>query len=311
MKRKFKKVLVANRGEIAIRIFRACSELGIRTVAIYSNEDKNSLFRTKADESYLIGKNKSPIDAYLNIDEIIKLALNKGVDAIHPGYGFLSENPEFSRKCEEVGIEFIGPRHKTMEKLGDKIQSKLVANSVGVPTIPGVERAVTSEEEAIEFANYCGYPVILKASAGGGGRGMRVVENESDLLKEYYSAKNEAKKAFGIDDIFIEKYLEKPKHIEVQILGDKYGNIVHLHERDCSIQRRHQKVIEYTPAFSVKEEIRGRICADAIKIAKSVDYRGVGTVEFLLDKYGNHYFIEVNPRLQVEHTVTEMVSRRL
>ena len=308
MKRKLKKVLVANRGEIAIRIFRACSELGIRTVAIYSNEDKNSLFRTKADESYLIGKNKSPIDAYLNIDEIIKLALNKGVDAIHPGYGFLSENPEFSRKCEEVGIEFIGPRHKTMEKLGDKIQSKLVANSVGVPTIPGVERAVTSEEEAIEFANYCGYPVILKASAGGGGRGMRVVENESDLLKEYYSAKNEAKKAFGIDDIFIEKYLEKPKHIEVQILGDKYGNIVHLHERDCSIQRRHQKVIEYTPAFSVKEEIRERICADAIKIAKSVDYRGVGTVEFLLDKYGNHYFIEVNPRLQVEHTVTEMVT---
>ncbi|MCR2043056.1 pyruvate carboxylase [Anaerosalibacter massiliensis] len=308
MKRKIKKVLVANRGEIAIRIFRACSELGIRTVAIYSDEDKNSLFRTKADESYLVGKNKSPIEAYLSIDEIVNLALNKGVDAIHPGYGFLSENPEFARKCKEVGIEFIGPDYKVMEKLGDKIQSKLVANSVGVPTIPGVEKAVTSEKEAIEFANYCGYPVILKAAAGGGGRGMRVVEDEKDLLDEYHSAKNEAKKAFGIDDIFIEKYLEKPKHIEVQILGDKYGNIVHLHERDCSIQRRHQKVIEYTPAFSITEEEREKISNDAIKIAKAVNYSSVGTVEFLLDKHGNHYFIEVNPRLQVEHTVTEMVT---
>ncbi len=308
MAKQFKKILVANRGEIAIRIFRACSELGIRSVAIYSDEDKNALFRTKADESYLIGKNKSPIEAYLNIDEIVNLALNKGVDAIHPGYGFLSENPEFARKCEEVGIEFIGPNRRVMEKLGDKIQSKLVANSVGVPTIPGVDKAVTSEEEVIDFANYCGYPVILKAAAGGGGRGMRVVKNEKDLLNEYYSAKNEAQKAFGIDDIFIEKYLEKPKHIEVQILGDKYGNIVHLYERDCSIQRRHQKVVEYTPAFSITEEKRKEILNDAIKIVKAVNYSSVGTVEFLLDKYGNHYFIEVNPRLQVEHTVTEMVT---
>lgn len=308
MGKNIKKVLVANRGEIAIRIFRACSELGIRTVAIYSDEDKNSLFRTKADESYLIGKTKSPIEAYLNIEEIIKLALNKGVDAIHPGYGFLSENPEFARKCEEVGIEFIGPDHNMMESLGDKIKSKLVANSVGVPIIPGIEKAVTNEEEVVEYANYCGYPVILKASAGGGGRGMRVVKDEKDLLSEYYSAKNEAKKAFGIDDIFIEKYIEKPKHIEVQILGDKHGNIVHLHERDCSIQRRHQKVIEYTPAFSITEEEKEKICEDAVKIAKAVNYRNAGTVEFLIDKYGNHYFIEVNPRIQVEHTITEMVT---
>ncbi|MCQ4922781.1 pyruvate carboxylase [Tissierella carlieri] len=308
MEKKFRKVLVANRGEIAIRIFRACNELGIRTVAIYSNEDKNSLFRTKADESYLIGRNKGPIEAYLNIDEIIKLSLKKGVDAIHPGYGFLSENPELARKCKEVGIEFIGPTHEMMDSLGDKIKSKKVAHSVGVPTIPGIEKAVASEEEAIEFARFAGYPVILKAAAGGGGRGMRVVRDEKDLIREYHSAKNEAKKAFGIDDIFIEKYLEKPKHIEVQILGDKYGNIVHLFERDCSIQRRHQKVIEYTPAFSITEEQRQNICNDAVKIAKAVNYRNAGTVEFLLDKHGNHYFIEVNPRIQVEHTVSEMVT---
>ena len=308
MKKKFKKVLVANRGEIAIRIFRACSELGIRTVGIYSDEDKNSLFRTKADESYLIGENKGPIEAYLNIDEIINLSLKKGVDAIHPGYGFLSESPELARKCEEVGIEFIGPTYDMMVNLGDKIKSKKVANSVGVPTIPGIEKAVLSEEDAIQFADYCGYPVMLKAAAGGGGRGMRVVKDEKNLIREYYSAKNEAKKAFGIDDIFIEKYLEKPKHIEVQVLGDKYGNIVHLYERDCSIQRRHQKVIEYTPAFSITEEQRQKICDDAVKIAKAVNYRGAGTVEFLLDKYGNHYFIEVNPRIQVEHTVSEMVT---
>lgn len=305
---KFKKVLVANRGEIAIRIFRACSELGIRTVAIYSEEDRSSLFRTKADESYLVGKNKGPLEAYLNIDEIIKIALKKGVDAIHPGYGFLSENPELARKCREVGIEFIGPSPEMMEKLGDKIKSKKVAKSVGVNIIPGIDRAVKTEDEAIEFANYSGYPIMLKAAAGGGGRGMRIVRKQEDLINEYYSAKNEAKKAFGIEDIFIEKYLEKPKHIEVQILGDKKGNIVHLFERDCSIQRRHQKVIEYTPAFSITDEQRKRICEDAVKIVKAVNYVNAGTVEFLLDKHGNHYFIEVNPRIQVEHTVTEMVT---
>lgn len=306
--KKFKRVLVANRGEIAIRIFRACKELGIRTVAIYSEEDKYSLFRTKADESYLIGRNKGPIEAYLNIDEIIKLALKKGVDAIHPGYGFLSENYEFAKKCEKAGIEFIGPTSEMMKKVGDKIKSKLVAKKVGVPTIPGIEKAIISDEEAISFARQCGYPVMLKAAAGGGGRGMRIVRNEEDLIREYYSAKNEAKKAFGIDEIFIEKYLEKPKHIEVQVLGDKFGNIVHLYERDCSVQRRHQKLIEFTPAISLTSEKREAICKDALKIAKAVNYRSAGTVEFLVDMYGNHYFIEMNPRIQVEHTVTEMVT---
>lgn len=306
--KKFKRVLVANRGEIAIRIFRACNELGIRTVAVYSEEDKNSLFRTKADESYQIGKGKAPVAAYLGIDEIIDLAKSKGVDAIHPGYGFLSENEEFAAACADAGIEFIGPTNQMMGSLGDKIQSKLVAMKVGVPTIPGVEKAIETEEEAIEIAQKCGYPIILKAAAGGGGRGMRIVRNEKDLLPEYRSAKSEAAKAFGIDDIFIEKYLEAPKHIEVQVLGDKYGNVVHLCERDCSIQRRHQKVIEFTPALCLSEEQRKAICEDALKIARSVNYRSAGTVEFLLDRNGNHYFIEMNPRIQVEHTVTEMVT---
>lgn len=306
--KKIRRILVANRGEIAIRVFRACSELGIRSVAIYSKEDKNALFRTKADESYLIGVNKGPVEAYLNIDEIINLAKNKGVDAIHPGYGFLSENTEFARKCEKAGIEFIGPTHEMMDRMGDKIKSKLVASEVGVATIPGIEKAATNEKEVKEYAEYCGYPVILKAAAGGGGRGMRIVRKEEDLIEEYYSAKNEAKKAFGIDDIFVEKYIEKPKHIEVQILGDKHGNIVHLYERDCSIQRRHQKVIEFTPAISITEEQREKICNDAVKIAKAVNYRSAGTVEFLLDAKGEHYFIEMNPRIQVEHTITEMVT---
>ncbi|HKK94978.1 MAG TPA: pyruvate carboxylase [Anaerovoracaceae bacterium] len=306
--RRFKRVLVANRGEIAIRIFRACGELGIRTVAIYSEEDKNALFRTKADEAYEIGKGKSPIDAYLDIDEIINLAVAKGVEAIHPGYGFLSENPEFVEACQNADIEFIGPTDTMMNSLGDKIQSKIVASSVDVPTIPGIESAIGSEDQAYEFANECGYPVMLKAAAGGGGRGMRIVRKEDDLLPQYKSAKSEAKKAFGVDDIFIEKYLENPKHIEVQVLGDKYGNIVHLYERDCSVQRRHQKVIEFTPALCLTDEQRKNICNDAIKIASAVKYRSAGTVEFLLDKDGKHYFIEMNPRIQVEHTVTEMVT---
>lgn len=305
---KFKRVLVANRGEIAIRIFRACNELGIRSVAIYSEEDKNALFRTKADESYRVGKAKSPVDAYLAIDEIIELAKAKGVDAIHPGYGFLSENVEFAKACEENGITFIGPTHEMMSALGDKIQSKIVANKVNVPTIPGVEEAIKSEEDAIKFAEYAGYPVMLKAAAGGGGRGMRIVHTPEELLPQFRSAQSEAKKAFGIDDIFIEKYLERPKHIEVQVLGDNYGNLVHLYERDCSIQRRHQKVVEFTPALDITEEQRQAICADALKIASAVNYRSAGTVEFLVDKTGQHYFIEMNPRIQVEHTVSEMTT---
>ncbi|HSQ90398.1 pyruvate carboxylase [Romboutsia sp.] len=308
MLKKFNKVLVANRGEIAIRIFRACSELGIKSVGIYSKEDKYGLFRTKADESYLIGEDKGPIDAYLDIDSIIDLAKKKNVDAIHPGYGFLSENAEFVRKCEENGITFIGPSAEIMNMMGDKINSKQIAKEVGVATIPGIDKPIKSAEEAKEIAKEIGYPVMLKASNGGGGRGMRVVYNESDLEIEYETACSESKKAFGEDIIFIEKYISNPKHIEVQILGDKHGNIVHLYERDCSVQRRHQKIIEYAPAFSLEDKLRQKICNDAIKIAKHVGYINAGTLEFLVDDNGGHYFIEMNPRVQVEHTVTEMVT---
>ncbi len=305
---RFKKILVANRGEIAIRVFRACNELGIRTVAVYTEEDKNALFRTKADESYLIGKGKGAIEAYLDISDIISLALKKGVDAIHPGYGFLSENAEFSKKCHEAGIKFIGPTAEMLDQLGDKVKSKLVAEKAQVPVVPGLEKTASSDEEAKEFAKHCGYPVMLKAAAGGGGRGMRIVREEKNLLREFHSARNEAKKAFGNDAVFIEKYIENPKHIEVQILGDEHGNIVHLFERDCSVQRRHQKIIEFTPALSITPAQREAICQDAIKIAKAVDYYNAGTVEFLVDKTGQHYFIEMNPRIQVEHTVTEMTT---
>lgn len=306
--KKFNKVLIANRGEIAIRIIRACQELGIQTVAIYAQEDRMSLFRSKADESYLITGTNGPVEAYLNMDKIISLAKKKEVDAIHPGYGFLSENPEFARKCQDAGVTFIGPTHTMMEQMGDKIQSKIVAKSVNVPTIPGVEKPITSDQEAVEFAKKAGYPIMLKAAAGGGGRGMRIVRSERDLLKEYHSAMSEATKAFGDGTIFVEKYLEEPKHIEVQILGDEYGNVVHLFERDCSIQRRHQKIIEFTPSLSITEEQRQAICADAIKLAKAVNYKNAGTIEFLIDKNGDHYFIEMNPRIQVEHTVTELVT---
>lgn len=308
MGKKFKRILVANRGEIAIRIFRACKELGIRTVAIYSKEDKHSLFRTKADEAYLIGEKLGPVESYLAIEEIVKLAKKKGVDAIHPGYGFLSENDEFAKRCQEEGIVFIGPHYEIMQKMGDKISSKIVAKESGVATIPGSEHPIESIQEGLELARKCGYPIMLKASAGGGGRGMRIVRSEKDFQQAYSAAKQEAKKAFASDDVFIEKYLEEPKHIEVQILGDLHGNVVHLYERDCSIQRRHQKVIEFTPSLSLSEKQRQRICEDAVKIAKHVAYQNAGTVEFLVDKEGEHYFIEMNPRVQVEHTVTEMVT---
>ena len=308
MLKKFNKILVANRGEIAIRIFRACSELGIKSVGIYSKEDKYSLFRTKADESYLIGEDKGPIDAYLDIDGIIDLAKRKGVDAIHPGYGFLSENPEFVRKCQENDITFIGPSADIMNMMGDKINSKKIAKESSVSIIPGVDHPIKTIEELKKIANEIGYPVMLKASNGGGGRGMRVVYSEDKIELEYEMACSESRKAFGEDIIFLEKYLEDPKHIEVQILGDKYGNIVHLYERDCSVQRRHQKIIEFAPAFSLADDIRQKICDDAIKLAKHVGYINAGTLEFLVDKNGKHYFIEMNPRVQVEHTVTEMIT---
>ncbi|GAA0865171.1 pyruvate carboxylase [Paraclostridium tenue] len=308
MLKKINKILVANRGEIAIRIFRACSELGIKSVCVYSKEDKYSLFRTKADESYLIGEDKGPIDAYLDIDSIIKLAKEKNVDAIHPGYGFLSENPEFVRKCEENKIIFIGPSADIMNMMGDKINSKQIAKNVSVPTIPGIDKPIKSIEEAKEIASQIGYPIMLKASNGGGGRGMRVVYDENNLGIEYETACSESKKAFGEDIIFIEKFIKNPKHIEVQILGDMYGNIVHLYERDCSVQRRHQKIIEYAPAFSLSTQLREKICKCAVKIAKHVGYVNAGTLEFLVDETENFYFIEMNPRVQVEHTVTEMIT---
>lgn len=306
--KEFKKILAANRGEIAIRIFRATHDLGINTVAMYSNEDVNSLFRTKADEAYLIGENKSPLGAYLDIPSIISLALRRGVDAIHPGYGFLSENASFAKACEDAGIEFIGPSSEVLAKMGDKLEAKKIAFECGVPTIPGTKEPLKDAQDALEKAKNYGFPVILKAAAGGGGRGMRRCNNEQDVLTEFELVKNEARKAFGNDDIFIEKFLVDPKHIEIQVLGDKYGNVVHLGERDCSLQRRYQKVVEFAPAFSVPEKTRENLYADAVKIAKHVGYVSAGTLEFLVDSQGNHYFIEMNPRIQVEHTVTEMVT---
>ncbi len=305
----FKKVLVANRGEIAIRVFRACYDLGLHTVAIYSNEDTNSLFRIKADEAYLIGENKSPLGAYLDIPSIIDLAKRRGVDAIHPGYGFLSENADFARACEESGIKFIGPSSDVLAQMGDKLAAKATAIACGVPIIPGSTEPLKDADEAVSIAKSYGFPIILKAAAGGGGRGMRRCDSEEDVRREFHLVKNEAKKAFGNEDIFIEKFLVEPKHIEVQILADEHGNVMHLGERDCSLQRRYQKVVEFAPAWSVPKATVDALRADAVKIAKHVGYMNAGTVEFLVDKTtGQHYFIEMNPRIQVEHTVTEMVT---
>ncbi|GFO58446.1 pyruvate carboxylase [Geomonas silvestris] len=308
--RKFKKVMAANRGEIAIRIFRACTELGISTVAIYSEEDKLSLHRYKADEAYQVGKGKKPIDAYLGIDEIIALAKKREVDAIHPGYGFLAENAEFAEKCEANGIAFIGPTAEMQRALGDKVAARKVAKAAGVPTVPGTEEPIQHEEDALIFAKNYGYPIIIKAAAGGGGRGMRVAHDKKELLEGLQSASSEAKAAFGDASVFLERYLKNPKHIEVQVLGDSFGNLVHFYERDCSIQRRHQKVVEFAPSLALHGDTRRALCADALKIAKQVAYRNAGTVEFLLDEEGRYYFIEMNPRIQVEHTVTEMITGR-
>lgn len=308
MSRPFKKVLVANRGEIAMRIFRACHDLGLQSIAIYSNEDTSSLFRTAADESYLIGENESPLGAYLNIPRIIELAKKHGADAIHPGYGFLSENGDLARACEAAGIQFIGPSSRVLDLMGDKLSAKQIALECGVPTTPGTAEPLKSREEAQQLAVSFGFPVILKAAAGGGGRGMRRCNTVEEVGQNFDLVKSEAKKAFGNDDIFMEKFLVEPKHIEVQVLGDEYGNTVHLFERDCSLQRRYQKVVEFSPAFSVPADVRQALYDDAVKIAKHVGYVNAGTLEFLVDKDGHHYFIEMNPRIQVEHTVTEMVT---
>ena len=306
--KEIQKVLVANRGEIAIRIFRACHDLGIHTVAIYSNEDTYSLFRTKADEAYLVGEKKSPLGAYLDIPGIIGLAKRRGVTAIHPGYGFLSENADFARACEENGILFIGPSSKVLGQMGDKLSAKEIAISCGVPIIPGCTEPLRDAEDAVEKAVSFGFPVILKAAAGGGGRGMRRCDSPEEVRTAYELVHSEAEKAFGCGDIFMEKYLVEPKHIEVQILADQHGNVYHLGERDCSVQRRNQKMIEFAPAWSVPQETVEALRRDAVKIARSVGYVSAGTVEFLVDKNGGYYFIEMNPRIQVEHTVTEMVT---
>lgn len=302
-----KKIMVANRGEIAIRIFRACTELNIRTVAIYSKEDSGSYHRYKADEAYLIGEGKKPIDAYLDIEGIIKLAKSVGVDAIHPGYGFLSENIEFAKRCEEEGIIFIGPTSEHLHMFGDKVRARTQAVNAEIPVIPGSDGPVDSLEDVEAFGKEHGYPFIIKATLGGGGRGMRIVRSPESLKTAYERAKSEAKAAFGNDEVYVEKFIENPKHIEVQIIGDKEGNIVHLYERDCSVQRRHQKLVEVAPSFSIPNQLRKEICDASVKLMKHVNYINAGTVEFLVT--GNDfYFIEVNPRVQVEHTITEMIT---
>lgn len=301
------KLLVANRGEIAIRIFRAASELKIETVAIYTYEDRYSLHRYKADQSFQIGNEDDPLKPYLDIEEIIRVAKENNVDAIHPGYGFLSENVHFAKRCIEEGITFIGPRPDVMEKLGDKVAAKIQAKAIGVPLIPDSNIDLTSVEIARSEAGRIGYPVMLKAAAGGGGRGMRVIRSEEELVTAYAEATNEALKAFGDATVFIEKFIENPKHIEVQIIGDNYGNIVHLFERDCSVQRRFQKVIEIAPSI-LSQQARQQLYDYALKLAKHVSYNNAGTVEFLVDQDERIYFIEVNPRIQVEHTITEEIT---
>lgn len=301
------KILVANRGEIAIRVFRACTELNLRTVAIYSQEDSGSYHRYKADESYLVGKGKKPIDAYLDIEDIIRIAKDSEVDAIHPGYGFLSENVHFARRCEEEGIIFIGPTSRHLDMFGDKVKARTQAIEAGIPVIPGTDGPVESLAEVEAFSETAGFPLMIKASLGGGGRGMRIVRTKEELASSYERAKSEAKAAFGSDEMYVEKFVDKPKHIEVQILGDTAGNIVHLYERDCSIQRRHQKVVEIAPSNSISNELRNEICEAAVKLMKNIDYINAGTVEFLVAN-DEFYFIEVNPRIQVEHTITEMVT---
>lgn len=301
------KILVANRGEIAIRIFRACTELNIPTVGIYSAEDRGSFHRYKADESYLVGEGKKPIDAYLDIEGIIKIAKESGANAIHPGYGFLAENEEFARRLEEEGIIFIGPTSKHLNMFGDKVKARTQAINANIPVIPGSDGPVSSVEEVVQFGDEHGYPIIIKASLGGGGRGMRIVEKADEVVEAYNRAKSEAKSAFGSDEVYVEKFVQNPKHIEVQIIADKYGNVVHLYERDCSIQRRHQKVVEIAPSISLSDELRADICNAAVHLMKEIEYVNAGTVEFLVAD-GKFYFIEVNPRIQVEHTITEMVT---
>ncbi|WEV44707.1 pyruvate carboxylase [Streptococcaceae bacterium ESL0687] len=301
------KVLVANRGEIATRVFRACTELNISTVAIYAAEDEYSVHRFKADEAYLVGAGKKPIEAYLDIEDIIRIAKDTNASAIHPGYGFLSENIDLAKRCEEEGIIFIGPSIHHLDIFGDKIKAKQAALDAGISPIPGTKGSVAGVEDILEFADKYGYPIMIKAALGGGGRGMRIARNEKEAREGYERARSEAKSAFGSDEVYAERYIGQPKHIEVQILGDEHGNVVHLFERDCSVQRRHQKVVEVAPCISLTDEMRDKICQAAVQIMKHVGYVNAGTVEFLVED-DDFYFIEVNPRVQVEHTITEMIT---
>lgn len=303
----FKKILIANRGEIALRIIRTCKEMGIETVAVYSTADKDSLHVRFANEAVCIGPAPSR-DSYLNIPRIIAAAEITNADAIHPGYGFLSENAEFSKICEEYGIKFIGASAEMINQMGDKATAKATMKAAGVPTIPGSEGILESMEQGIKLANEMGYPIILKATAGGGGRGMRIVKEKAGFKKAWDDARMESAAAFGNDGLYLEKYVEEPRHIEIQIIGDKTGKACHLSERDCSIQRRHQKLIEETPSPFITDELREEMGKAAIKGAEAIGYEGAGTVEFLVDKHRNFFFMEMNTRIQVEHPITEEVT---
>ena len=302
-----KKVLIANRGEIAVRIIRACREMGIRTVAIYSEADKNALHTTLADEAICIGpaaSNKS----YLNVKAILEAACLTGADSIHPGYGFLSENPSFAKICEDMGLKFIGPNHKLIELLGNKSMAKETMKKVGVPVVPGSDGLIKSKEEAVLIAEKIKYPVLLKASSGGGGRGIRIAYTKEELERAYDLVKQEARVSFNDDSIYLEKFVENPRHVEIQILADEKGNCIYLGERDCSIQRRNQKIIEETPSQIIDEKTRKKMGEIAVKAAKEIGYTNAGTIEFLVDKNKDFYFMEMNTRVQVEHPVTEMVT---
>lgn len=302
-----KKILVANRGEIAIRIMRTCREMDIKSVAVFSEADRTSLHVRYADEAYYIGKAPSS-ESYLNIEKIIETAKTCGADAVHPGYGFLSENSKFAQRCKEENIIFIGPSPEVIDQMGDKIKARETMKKAGIPVVPGTEGSVESEQEALEAIRIIGLPVMIKASAGGGGKGMRLVYNENEVVSAVRAARSEARSAFGDDSVYIEKYITSPHHIEFQILGDQHGNAVHLFERECSVQRRHQKMIEETPSPLMTQELRNEMGHAAVEAAKAVKYAGAGTIEFLVDNELNYYFLEMNTRLQVEHPITERVT---
>ena len=301
-----KKVLIANRGEIAVRVMRSCREMGLRTVAVFSEADRASRHVMYADEAYCIGPAESR-ESYLNIDKIINVALQCKADAVHPGYGFLSENAEFVRRCEAAGLVFIGPRAETMEAMGDKISARKRMIGAGVPVVPGTTEPLKNADEALSICNEIGYPVMLKASMGGGGKGMRLIHSAEEVKEAYDAARSESMSSFGDDTVYLEKFVEEPHHIEFQILGDEYGNVVHLYDRECSVQRRNQKIVEESPSPFLTPELRREMGAKAVAAAKAVNYRGAGTIEFLVDKYRNFYFLEMNTRLQVEHPITEEV----